>query len=108
MSREEEGIHKRDQRLVAQVGDKRLAARMGDANAQAWVAGLELWFRAVERGQIPSALVDEPASDRFADLTEEQGRHFKRGYQHAVDMNAAGFESEALSYLKEWGDDGGS
>ena len=94
---DEENIHQRLNRLVTEISAQRSAASNGDKHAAAWVAGLDHWLSQRKTATVASDLVitHDILPLLLADYTKVL--EFKKGYACAVEMKAAGFESEDRS-----------
>jgi predicted transcriptional regulator len=82
-----ESIHQQLNRLLAQIGAKRSAARQGDESAEAWVAGLDHWLSQYRTGEVANDLIITydilPLLRGYGAVLE-----FEKGYRFAATINA--------------------
>ena len=103
---EGETAHQRSRRLVAELRTKSATASEGDQLARFWVHGLNHWVGMDAAGEIANVLAITPdILPMFPHMADDQFQAFIAGYQHAVAMDAAGFESVSQWYRDDWSDD---
>ena len=85
----QESIHQKLNRLLAEIGAKRTAAGYGDESAEAWVAGLDHWLSQYRTGEVASDLI---ITHDILPLLRDHSAvlEFEKGYRFAATINAAG------------------
>jgi hypothetical protein len=86
---EQNTAHHQLNRLLAEIGAKRNAARRGDESAEAWVVGLNHWIRQYKMGELatdPTITYDlVPLLKDYSAVLE-----FEKGYRCAAAVSAVG------------------
>lgn len=96
----EERIHQKLNRLLAEIGAKRTAAGYGDESAEAWVAGLDHWLSQYRTGEVANDLI---ITHDILPLLRGYGAvlEFEKGYQFAATINAGNSEPGERKYRQD-------
>jgi len=96
----EERIHQKLNRLLAEIGAKRTAAGYGDKSAEAWVAGLDHWLSQYRTGEVANDLIIThdilPLLSNYGAVLE-----FEKGYRFAATINAGASEPTERKYRQD-------
>ncbi len=87
-----DSIHDQLNRLLVEISARRAAAADGDANAEAWMAGMDHWLRQYKAGVMATELII--TADMLPLLLGTNAvAEFEQGFRHAAMVNAAGSAS---------------